>query len=205
MKTVVTLGSGLAALGLGLFVVAAAPRAPMPVAQSGPEGYHVSKTVPLPGDSGWDYLSEDPANRRLYINHGNEVVVVNMDNDRVVGTIGDLHGIHGTAISDKDGHGFTTNGGNQTITMFDIKTLAKIKSIPAPKTWTASSTIPPPTASLPSAATPIKPSRWMPRPATSLERLTWAVAPSSPPPTGRATSTTSSKIRVNCSTLTRIP
>lgn len=133
MKTVVTLGSGLAVLGLGLFVVAAAPRAPMPVAQSGPEGYHVSKTVPLPGDSGWDYLSEDPANRRLYINHGNEVVVVNMDNDRVVGTIGDLHGIHGTAISDKDGHGFTTNGGNQTITMFDIKTLAKIKSIPAPK------------------------------------------------------------------------
>src|SRR6185437_14990363 len=121
MKTIAAVGSGLAVFGLGLFVVAAAP-------QSSPEGYHVSKTVPLPGDGGWDYLSEDPANRRLYINHGNEVVVVNMDNDRVVGTIGDLHGIHGTAISDKDGHGFTTNGGNQTITMFDIKTLAKIKS-----------------------------------------------------------------------------
>ncbi|MGH9394766.1 MAG: hypothetical protein ACRD1E_11400, partial [Terriglobales bacterium] len=52
----------LGACSLALLVMAAAPRAP----QAGPEGYHVSKTVPLPGNGGWDYLSEDPANRRLY-------------------------------------------------------------------------------------------------------------------------------------------
>lgn len=125
-----TLGMTLAGLG-GLTLAGAQPR-PRPQA-AGPMGYHVSKTVPLPGPGGWDYLSEDPANRRLYISHGNEVLVLNLDTQALVGTISDLHGTHGIAVSDKDGHGFITNGGSATITEFDIKTLAKLKEIPAPK------------------------------------------------------------------------
>jgi WD40 repeat protein len=56
-----------------------------------------------------------------------------MSDAKLVGTISGLHGTHGIAVSDKDGHGFITNGGNQTVTEFDIKTLAKLKEIPAPK------------------------------------------------------------------------
>jgi DNA-binding beta-propeller fold protein YncE len=99
----------------------------------GPLGYHVSRTVALPGNSGWDYLAQDAANNRLYISHGDEVLVLALDTQKLVGTIGDQHGTHGIAISDKDGHGFITNGGNQTITEFDIHTLKTIASIPAPK------------------------------------------------------------------------
>lgn len=115
--------------GLG-FMTAALPAAAQ---GAGPLGYHVSKSVPLPGNMGWDYLAGDPANNRLYISHGNEVLVLNMANQKLVGTIGDLHGTHGIAISDKDGHGFITNGGSATITEFDIHNLRKLKEIPAPK------------------------------------------------------------------------
>jgi len=37
--------------------------------------------------------------------------------------------VHGAGIATKAGHGFTTNGGDQTVTMFDLKTLAVIKQI----------------------------------------------------------------------------
>ena len=36
---------------------------------------------------------------------------------------------HGAGIASKAGHGFTANGGDQTVSMFDLKTLAVIKQI----------------------------------------------------------------------------
>ncbi|HVA63706.1 MAG TPA: YncE family protein [Terriglobales bacterium] len=131
MKPSHFLGLGLSVCVFGALALAATP-APRPQA-AGPLGYHVSKSVPLPGVGFWDYLAEDPANRRLYVDHGDEVLVLNLDTQQLVGTITGLHGTHGTAISDKDGHGFITNGGSATITEFDIKTLKKLKEIPAPK------------------------------------------------------------------------
>src|SRR6185437_2799990 len=38
---------------------------------------------------------------------------------------------HGIALAPKWNHGFTTNGGDSTVTMFDLKTLAVIRKIPA--------------------------------------------------------------------------
>lgn len=102
-------------------------------AAQSPMGYHVTRTVPLPGAGGWDYLAQDAANNRLYISHGDEVLVLALDNQKLVGTIAGLHGTHGIAISDRDGHGFITNGGNATITEFDIHTLKPIRQIPAPE------------------------------------------------------------------------
>ncbi len=102
-------------------------------AAQAPMGYHVSRTVPLPGNGSWDYLARDAANNRLYIAHGDEVLVLTLDRQKLVGTIGDQHGTHGIAISDRDGHGFITNGGNATITEFDIHTLKPLRSIAAPK------------------------------------------------------------------------
>jgi len=48
---------------------------------------------------------------------------------KVVGDIPNTPGVHGAAFSTKAGHGFTTNSGDQTVTMFDLKTLAVIKQI----------------------------------------------------------------------------
>ena len=127
------IGAFLSALGVCALGMAALAAAPAAAQAAGPLGYHVSKTVPLPDPGFWDYLSEDPANNRLYIAHGNEVLVLNLANQQLVGKITGLHGTHGVAISDQDGHGFITNGGNATITEFDIHTLRQLKQIPAPK------------------------------------------------------------------------
>ena len=96
-----------------------------------PDGYHVAQSVPLQG-SGWDYLGIDSPAHKLYISAGDAEDVVDTDTNQVVGQVTGLKGTHGVAISDKDGYGFTSNGGGNSFTMFDLKTLAAIKEIPLP-------------------------------------------------------------------------
>jgi DNA-binding beta-propeller fold protein YncE len=64
-------------------------------------------------------------NRRLYVSHGGSVEVVDPDAGKVVGTIGQLHGVHGIAIANDLGKGYITNGQSNSITIFDLKTMAK--------------------------------------------------------------------------------
>ena len=90
-----------AILCAGLLSRAAAP-AP------GPSGYHVVKTVPIPGDEGWDYLTVDADARRVYISHGSHVVVMNADTYTVEGDIPDTQGVHGIALAPDLGRGFPT-------------------------------------------------------------------------------------------------
>src|SRR5678816_2076537 len=56
-------------------------------------------------------------------------MVVEGATGKVVGDIPNTPGVHGAGFSTKAGHGFTTNSGDQTVTMFDLKTLAVIKQI----------------------------------------------------------------------------
>ena len=56
-------------------------------------------------------------------------MVVDGATGKVLGDIPNTPGVHGAGIATKAGHGFTTNGGDQTVTMFDLKTLAVIKQI----------------------------------------------------------------------------
>ena len=37
--------------------------------------YHLLKTVPVPGNEGWDYLTVDTPSRHVFISHGSRVVV----------------------------------------------------------------------------------------------------------------------------------
>ncbi len=91
--------------------------------------YHLVKKVPLSGAGGWDYLTVDGAARRLYITHATQVIVVDADSLEVVGNISGLAGVHGVAIASEFGRGFITNGGSNSVTVFDLKTLAKIADV----------------------------------------------------------------------------
>jgi DNA-binding beta-propeller fold protein YncE len=77
------------------------------------------------GTGGWDYVTLDSVNRRLYVSHGTAVEVVDPDAGKVVGRIEQLHGVHGIAIAADLGKGFITNGQSNSVTIFDLKTLAK--------------------------------------------------------------------------------
>jgi DNA-binding beta-propeller fold protein YncE len=86
--------------------------------------YHLIKRIPIPGDTGWDYITADTEGRRLYVPHGTEVVVLNLDSGAIVGEIKDQRGVHGVAIAREFGHGFIDATDPGSVTMFDLKTLA---------------------------------------------------------------------------------
>jgi DNA-binding beta-propeller fold protein YncE len=92
--------------------------------------YKVDK-YDIGGPGGTDYLSADPATGRVYISRATHVMVVDGATGKVVGDIPETPRVHGIAFAPKHNHGFTTNAGDSTVTMFDTKTLAVIKKIHA--------------------------------------------------------------------------
>jgi YVTN family beta-propeller protein len=84
----------------------------------------------IKGDGGTDYIAAESATGRVYVSRATHMMVVEGPTGKVLGDIPDTPGVHGAGIATKSGHGFTTNGGNSTVTMFDLKTLAVIKQIP---------------------------------------------------------------------------
>jgi DNA-binding beta-propeller fold protein YncE len=90
------------------------------------EGYKVLNKIKIGGDGRWDYATMDSANRRLYVSHGTSVEVVDPDSGKVVGTIPQLHGVHGIAIAPDLNRGYITNGQSNSVTVFDLKTLEKV-------------------------------------------------------------------------------
>ena len=90
------------------------------------EGYKVLNKIKIGGSGGWDYVAFDNTNRRIYASHGTSVEVVDPDAGKVVGTITQLHGVHGIAIAPELNKGFISNGQSNSVTVFDLKTLAKL-------------------------------------------------------------------------------
>jgi YVTN family beta-propeller protein len=92
-------------------------------------GMHVLKTYKLGGEGGWDYLKLDPDSRRLYISRSTHVIVIDADSGKPVGDIPDTPGVHGIALAPELGRGFTSNGREGTVTIFDLSTLKPITRV----------------------------------------------------------------------------
>jgi YVTN family beta-propeller protein len=86
--------------------------------------YKVVGQIHLEGDGGWDYLSVDEAAGRLYVSHSSMALVVDLKTGKQVGKIPDTNGIHGIAFATSLNKGFTSNGRDSSVTVFDLKTLA---------------------------------------------------------------------------------
>jgi DNA-binding beta-propeller fold protein YncE len=82
------------------------------------------------GDGGTDYLTAEPGTGRVFVSRGTHVMVIDGTTGKVLGDIPDTPRTHGIALAPKSGHGFITNGGDSTVTMFDLQSLAVIKKIP---------------------------------------------------------------------------
>ena len=83
----------------------------------------------IKGEGGTDYVAVEAATGRVFVSRSNHMMVVDGATGKVLGDIPNLPGVHGAGFATKAGHGFTTNGGDQTVTMFDLKTLAVVKQI----------------------------------------------------------------------------
>jgi YVTN family beta-propeller protein len=111
---------------LALLIVAAVFASVPVLAQ---KQYKVVNRVTLGGEGGWDYLYYDKDAHRLFITRGSHVMVVDTNSLKVTGDIPDLSGIHGVALAPEFGRGFISNGGDNTVTVFDLKTLKKLDSV----------------------------------------------------------------------------
>src|SRR5262245_24904645 len=91
--------------------------------------YKVVDRYPIPGTGGFDYVTLDSSARRLYVSHATQVEVLDADSGKIAGTIPDTPGVHGIAIASDFKHGFTSNGRENKVSMFDPATLQLIKKI----------------------------------------------------------------------------
>jgi DNA-binding beta-propeller fold protein YncE len=116
----------LTALVLAAGVTAAAPPAQTP-------GFHVSRRIPIGGEGGWDALTMDVPSHRLFVTHATRVEVVDVARDTVIGQIPDTPGPHGVALAPDLGRGFTSNGRDSSVTVFDLKSLAILDRVKIPE------------------------------------------------------------------------
>jgi YVTN family beta-propeller protein len=91
--------------------------------------YKVVATWKLGGDGGWDYLTADSDGHRLFIARATRVMVLDTESGKQIGEIPDTPGVHGVALVPAFGRGFTSNGGEDMVSVFDLKTLAVEKKI----------------------------------------------------------------------------
>lgn len=81
------------------------------------------------GEGGHDYITAEAGTARLFISRGTHVMVVDGLTGKVIGDIPNTPRVHGVGLAPKANHGFTTNGGDSSVTVFDLKTLAVVKKV----------------------------------------------------------------------------
>ncbi|NVO10792.1 MAG: YncE family protein [Bacteroidales bacterium] len=91
--------------------------------------YSIVKTLHLPGNGGWDYLSIDESTGRLFLSHGTVVQVVDTKTGELVGTIPNTPGVHGIAFAPELNKGFISVGRDTSVTVFNLKTLEFIARV----------------------------------------------------------------------------
>jgi YVTN family beta-propeller protein len=108
---------------------ALAEAAPAPAS---PPTFSVEKRWPVGGEGGWDYLTVGETGSRLFISRGTRVDVIDTSSGSIIGSILNTAGVHGIAIAPELERGFTSNGRSDSVTAFDLKTLAVIQEAQMP-------------------------------------------------------------------------
>src|SRR5258708_38745797 len=91
--------------------------------------YQLKQKYVLGGDGGWDALTYDPAGKRLFLSRSTRVMVVDATKGTLLAEIPDTAGVHGIALAQEFGKGFTSNGRDNSVTVFDLKTLKQTAQI----------------------------------------------------------------------------
>src|SRR5690349_22095509 len=100
---------------------------PQAVAQT---DWAVTKTLPIGGPGGWDYLTVDPQTHRLYVPRSTHTMVIDSASGKTIADIPGQKIAHGVAIVPEAGRGFISDGGGEGgVVIFDLKTHAVLGTI----------------------------------------------------------------------------
>lgn len=114
---------------LGMLAVTISALGAHGIRQNTSSAFHVIKRISLGGEGGYDYLTMDSDTHRLYVARANRVMVIDVEQGTLIGEVKNTPGIHGVALVPKRDRGFTSNGGDATVTVFDLKTLKEVNRI----------------------------------------------------------------------------
>lgn len=91
--------------------------------------YQVTQTIPLTGNGGWDYLSVDEINQKLFVSHSSQINVVDLKTGKQVAVIPETSGVHGLATANDLNKGFISCGGDSSVLVVDLKTFKPLGRI----------------------------------------------------------------------------
>ena len=117
------------------------------------QSYEITHTYNVGGEGSWDYVIPDAPNHRLFIGRQNRVMVIDMNNGKLIAEVTGINGAHGVALAPATGHGFATSGNDSSVVMFDSRPTRRSAEFRRRKTRMRSSTIRRQSASSPSTAT----------------------------------------------------
>src|SRR5271163_4775141 len=89
--------------------------------------YKITNRISFPGDSGWDYLFADSVSRQLYVSHGGDVEVIDLDSQKPVARISGLNRIHGIAVAGDLNRVFVSDGGANVVVVFDARSRSELQ------------------------------------------------------------------------------
>ena len=112
-----------------IFALILAATSVLAIPAAAQKSYKLADRVKLGGEGGWDYLTYDSGDNRLFITRGTHVMVVDAKTLKPTGDITDLQGVHGVALAPELGHGFITSGGDNMLVIFDLKTLKVLDKV----------------------------------------------------------------------------
>lgn len=108
-----------------------------PQATQLPGDVFLIKTAWYIGGAGpWDYMAMDPSTNRLFIAHGSQVQVVDVETGALAGQITGLHEAHDIAFDASGEFGFISDGPANQVAIFDRRSLQVVATIdtgPAPR------------------------------------------------------------------------
>ena len=92
-------------------------------------GYKIVDTIKIGGEQHWDYLSIYQPGHQLFVSQGSEVDVINLENNSVQNKITGLKGVHGIAFAPEFNKGFISDGRDNSIVVFNLKTFKIIETV----------------------------------------------------------------------------
>jgi len=92
--------------------------------------YHVANTYHIKSAGGYDYITVDSLSDNLYVSHGTQVNVINKTTGDSIGVIKTDKDVHGIALAHEFGKGYITNGGANSVLVFDLKTNQVLGHVP---------------------------------------------------------------------------
>lgn len=112
---------------LSPFVLAGAIGASAAVGWS--SSYHFDRAIPISGEARWDHPTVDAERHRLFVPHGDSIEVVDLQSKSLIAQIHDTPNVRDIVLAPELRRGFTSNGGDKSVTIFDLETLRVVAKV----------------------------------------------------------------------------